>query len=563
MTDSGIQIGGDQPAGELTIAQAKDRINSLEADLAGLRNSGQMLAEFFLNDILDVNVPLEVIEMIGRLMQKYLVERGYTPEQGDYWMSVKRNRFAVGPGDLIGRSDPVAAKSAAEHFESSISPITVLSGDGRPYVVFPLFTSLDTLGVFGVLGVALIEDEPLPDDTAAVALSIALSVTLQLERTSRVAEAMRSTQYAQAAARAHMVLSGPRERDDALRSVAKLLDSCDDVAGVAAISLTATPPCVVALHGEMNEKSALVAASLHADGEIGQEYVDGVWVVSIRIEEAIESVLVVQTRSDLSPVEEEMLGAMARAVSGAVARYRAGQTIESLRRSATRRLVEAQERERSMVAADIHDGVLQQLGATAIRLELAQSRVEQGDFATARTIIQNGADEIRSCARDLRGLLMELRPQVLDDNGLSAALNELGRQVRDVEVSVSSQVPDDLGNEFSITIFRIVQEALTNIQKHARATHADVVVKIEEGELDIEIRDDGVGYEAAVAGPSAEGSHLGLLGMRERARMLGGRFSIEGGPGRGTQIRAILPLVPHGSDDDAPPAGSAETKLTE
>jgi two-component system NarL family sensor kinase len=230
-------------------------------------------------------------------------------------------------------------------------------------------------------------------------------------------------------------------------------------------------------------------------------------------------------------------------VAGSIARFRANATIESLRRSATRRLVEAQERERSMIAADIHDGVLQQLGATAIRLELAQSRVEQGDFGTASAIIADGANEIRSCARELRALLMELRPQVLDDNGLNAALSELGRHVAGVDVRVNSEVPDDLGSEFSITIFRIVQEALTNIEKHAQAETASVDVDLDGHTISIEINDDGIGYEGAVTGPSAEGSHLGLLGMRERAQMFGGTFSIAGSSGGGTEIKATLPLT--------------------
>jgi signal transduction histidine kinase len=202
-----------------------------------------------------------------------------------------------------------------------------------------------------------------------------------------------------------------------------------------------------------------------------------------------------------------------------------------------------------MVAADIHDGVLQQLGATAIRLELAQARVEQRDFDTASTIIEEGAKEIRSCARELRALLMELRPQVLDDNGLNAALSELGRHVDGVEIEVKSDVPDDLGSEFSITIFRIVQEALTNIQKHAQADHATVEVTLDGDSIQIAIQDDGIGYEGAVTGPSSEGSHLGLLGMRERARMLGGRFSISGGSGSGTLIEAKLPLAGLAGED--------------
>ena len=262
-----------------------------------------------------------------------------------------------------------------------------------------------------------------------------------------------------------------------------------------------------------------------------------------------EAEIVVQSRMPLGEAEHDTLNSVASAVAGTVARFRASATIESLRRSATRRLVEAQERERSMVAADIHDGVLQQLGATAIRLELAQSRVEQQDFNTASKIIADGANEIRSCARELRALLMELRPQVLDDNGLNAALNELGRHVEGVVVDVRSDVPDDLGSEFSITIFRIVQEALTNIQKHARASSAHVDVALAADSIKIDITDDGVGYEGAVTGPSAEGSHLGLLGMRERAQMFGGTFSISGASGGGTEIHATLPL------DGSPTAG--------
>jgi two-component system NarL family sensor kinase len=264
--------------------------------------------------------------------------------------------------------------------------------------------------------------------------------------------------------------------------------------------------------------------------------------LAVQIEGTTEAEIIMQARLPLGVAELDTLNSVASAVAGTVSRFRATATIESLRRSATRRLVEAQERERSMVAADIHDGVLQQLGATAIRLELAQSRVEQRDFDTASSIIADGANEIRSCARELRALLMELRPQVLDDNGLNAALSELGRHVEGVEVTVNSDVPEELGSEFSITIFRIVQEALTNIQKHAQASHAKVVVAMASDSITIDISDDGVGYEGAVTGPSAEGSHLGLLGMRERAQMFGGSFSIAGVSGGGTELHATLPL---------------------
>jgi signal transduction histidine kinase len=554
-----LRAADEGPAadGDLTREQALARIAELETKLNHDREAGQTLAEFFLNDILNATTPNEVVRMVGRLLQRFLAERGNAPGHGDVWVTVKRNRFGIGPGDLLGRSDPSAKAAGWEHFASAMAPVTVTSSDDRAYVILPLFAGVGATDVFGLIGIELLADETLLPDASAVALSTAVSVTLQLERTSRVAQSLRSTQYAQAAARAQILLAGPHEYDEALRIVVETLGRCEDVSGVAAV-ITADSPRMIAAWGDVDEKRAIELAVAGQPGELASR---GFYVVPIRIDDAVEGAIVLRARSHLKALEYETLAMIAGAVAGAVARHRAGLTIDSLRRSATRRLVEAQERERSVVAANIHDGVLQQLGATAIRLELAQARVEHGDFATARAIIEDGANEIRSCARELRALLMELRPQVLDDIGLSAALKELGQHIKDVDIRVTTNVPDDLGNEYSITIFRIVQEALTNIEKHAHARHAEVSVTLEQRSIDIEVRDDGIGYEAAVTGPSAEGSHLGLLGMRERARMLGGRFSIEGGPGRGTLIRAILPLTPRtlrdadrpAADDDASP----------
>jgi signal transduction histidine kinase len=371
---------------------------------------------------------------------------------------------------------------------------------------------------------------------------------MQMENAVRARAAARALQFAQAAARTQRVLVEPHDRASALSAAIDALADCDTLLGARASELIDGGARVVKEFGDLD--APLNAESEPADeSQLAAARAAGRVSLAVNIDGSPEAEITIQSRLPLGEVEHDTLNSIASAVAGTVARFRASATIESLRRSATRRLVEAQERERSMVAADIHDGVLQQLGATAIRLELAQSRVEQQDFNTASTIIADGANEIRSCARELRALLMELRPQVLDDNGLNAALNELGRHVEDVVVDVHSDVPDNLGNEFSITIFRIVQEALTNIQKHAHATSAHVDVLLAEDSIRIDITDDGVGYEGAVTGPSAEGSHLGLLGMRERAQMFGGTFSISGASGGGTEIHATLPL------DGSPAAG--------
>lgn len=538
--EADASVGAPREEAQLTLEQALARIAELEQEVEEVRERGRSVAEFYLTDVLDSATPLEIVELVTRLMRRYLTDAKLATEESSVWVFVERNRFAIGPGALLGKPDPEALNAAQEHFANSIAPQIVRNAEGTPYLALPLFTAYNPADIFGVIAVELTSEE-LEPDVATISLSIALSATLHLDRTSRVAEAMRSTQYAQAAARAQMLLAGPCERDEALRLVVEALEICDDVTGAAAVITAADPPTTLVAWGDVDASQAATLAR-----EVSSAQADGLRTLPVRIDDSVEAVIVLNTRSVLKALENEMLGTMTSAVGGAVARYRAGLTIESLRRSATRRLVEAQERERSMIAADIHDGVLQQLGATAIRLELAQARAQQGDLDTALEIIEDGAKEIRSCARELRALLMELRPQVLDDNGLSAAIKELGRNVKDVDVRVSTDVPDDLGPEYSITIFRIVQEALTNIEKHAHAKHADVNVRLEHGAVDIEVRDDGIGYEAAVTGPSSEGSHLGLLGMRERARMLNGRFSIEGGPGRGTLLRAILPVATHG-----------------
>ncbi|MFY9468786.1 MAG: sensor histidine kinase [Solirubrobacterales bacterium] len=533
-------------------AALEARVAKLEAEVDTMRETHRETAEVYLNGLSRAVTPQAIFLSMTEMLRRQLVGAGIASEDSATWLVLFENPLELPVGTAIGNPADDLVQRARRQLLENPSAVVMADGAGQDFVVIPVPSTIGEPLITGVVGIAAKSDSEIPADLAATLQMIAMSATMHLDRIAHITESVRNTQYAEAAARAQLELTEQRERGEALEVAVEAVRGCDDLSGVVAVDLTGDHPTRIAGFGDLRDDVAFATLNDSTGGNGGVPF--GISVVPVAIDGVQEAALVLQSISGINAMEDEMLGSIVAAVVGSVVRFRAAGTIESLRRSATRRLVEAQERERSMVAADIHDGVLQQLGATAIRLELAQARVEQSDFATAREIIEDGAKEIRSCARELRALLMELRPQVLDDNGLNAALNELGRHVEGVAVEVTTDVPDDLGNEYSITIFRIVQEALTNIQKHAHASEATVQVQIVDRAVEIEIRDNGIGYEGAVSGPSSAGSHLGLLGMRERARMLGGRFSISGRSGGGTVIRSRLPLAGDVDDDLDRPA---------
>lgn len=488
--------------------------------------------------------PEEAIAAGVHTAKRFVEVRGFADSNATAWGWVFDSVFDLPAGWSTNGADAEGAAMARERFAESLQPAVIAIPDAETILAVPVITRDREGGgeyAGAMLAVPLLADVT-PDVNCLIAVTgTAGVVSMQLENSMRARAAERALQFAQAASRTQRALVEPSDRARALEVAIDRLAECSALVGGQAYELVDGGRRQVQSFGDLD--APLLDPGWEFDPDLQLEARRAGRVeLQVSIDGEIEAEIVLQARQPLDEVEVDTLNSIATAIAGTAVRFRANATIESLRRSATRRLVEAQERERSMVAADIHDGVLQQLGATAIRLELAQSRVEQRDFDTASTIIADGAKEIRACARELRALLMELRPQVLDDNGLNAALSELGRHVDGVEVFVTSDIPEDLGSEFAITIFRIVQEALTNIEKHAHASRADVQVSMTEGQITIDISDDGVGYEGAVTGPSAEGSHLGLLGMRERAQMFGGTFSIAGASGGGTAIHATLPL---------------------
>ncbi|MDH4066881.1 MAG: sensor histidine kinase, partial [Acidobacteriota bacterium] len=205
------------------------------------------------------------------------------------------------------------------------------------------------------------------------------------------------------------------------------------------------------------------------------------------------------------------------------------------------RLVAAQEEERRTIARELHDEVGQVLSAIKVDLSVAQRALEQqGIAATALDEIQGLTDGALNTVRDLSQLL---RPAVLDDLGLAAAVDGLLRafarrhRVR-VEL-VQEGSTDRLPIETEVAAFRIIQEALTNVARHAGASRCTVRLRGASGTLDVEIEDDGAGFDPAAAPTSRSG--LGLVGIRERATELGGTVRVDAAPGRGTRIAVHLP----------------------
>jgi two-component system sensor histidine kinase UhpB len=208
----------------------------------------------------------------------------------------------------------------------------------------------------------------------------------------------------------------------------------------------------------------------------------------------------------------------------------------------TRTLIEAQEEERGRIARDLHDVVGQALSAA--RLTIVSLRDGLAD-PVARTRLQDSLASLDQALATVRTFATGLRPAVLDDLGLEAAIRwQLNRGSRDggFEASFACEPLPRLPADVEIGCFRVFQEAFTNITRHAAARNVSVDLREAWGSLELIVRDDGAGFEVeeVLAGPR-KGKSMGLTGMSERARILGGTVVVRSMPGYGTEVRAMFP----------------------
>jgi signal transduction histidine kinase len=267
------------------------------------------------------------------------------------------------------------------------------------------------------------------------------------------------------------------------------------------------------------------------------------------------------TQGDLSltlPVSSrDEFGELAQAFNTMVGSLRASQdenlrlTEESLRmqeehiqslRDSLAKVARAQEDERKRVALELHD----QTGQSLTVLQLGLARLER-DSTTEHTKKQ--AASLRTLSVEtmeaVRNLALDLRPSALDELGLGPALQDYVRDIsRRVGIPVEMEaIPVEvrLPPEMEVALFRVVQEGLTNIAKHSQASRSWVSLKIKEREVEVVVKDNGVGFEVDKVIHYPQRS-LGLFGIRERVELMGGTFTVESQPGAGTRLHIVVPL---------------------
>jgi PAS domain S-box-containing protein len=235
--------------------------------------------------------------------------------------------------------------------------------------------------------------------------------------------------------------------------------------------------------------------------------------------------------------DQRMLESFAASAATGVA------TARSMAEERLQNTIDAAEQERGRWARELHDETLQSLAVLRMRLASALRDESPDDLhETGQDAVQQIDDEIVK----LRRLITELRPASLDTIGLEAALYALAQQHQqageiavECEFELSRDAEERPAALLETAVYRLVQEALNNVSKHSMARHAELRVRETDSQIEIEVSDDGVGFE-----PNLVREGFGLVGMRERATLLGGTLRVASTRGAGTEVRARIPLAP-------------------
>ncbi|MHB1567907.1 MAG: sensor histidine kinase, partial [Solirubrobacteraceae bacterium] len=238
--------------------------------------------------------------------------------------------------------------------------------------------------------------------------------------------------------------------------------------------------------------------------------------------------------------DQRLLEAFAASAATAIA------TAESVEAERRRQRLAAAEQERARWARELHDETLQSMAALRLGLaaQLRGYRGAAADPAALVEAVQEAVEQLDADIASLRALITDLRPAALDDLGAEAAIVDLAGRARNrgLDVNVEVDLPggegDRLAAELETAIYRIIQEAITNAQKHGAARAASVQVREDESSVHVTVHDDGDGFD-----PNRRFSGFGLAGMRERVELLEGTLDIQSEPGAGTTIEAVFPKL--------------------
>jgi signal transduction histidine kinase len=287
----------------------------------------------------------------------------------------------------------------------------------------------------------------------------------------------------------------------------------------------------------------------HGIGQLGLSFEDGL-VVPLLFRDRSYGVLVAldhRGEGDFTVEHQRLLEAFAASAATAVA------TAQSAADERLGQRIAATEAERGRWARELHDETLQALGT--LRLVLSGAR-RSDDPAVMAGAVDQAVEQLEVDITSLRALITELRPAALDQLGLEPALLALADRVRRAGVEVDCRVElasgggrasERLVDELEVGVYRIVQEALSNAVKHGEAAHARVQVLERDDRVSVLISDDGRGFH-----PSATTAGFGLMGMRERSDLLGGRLSVDSTPAGGTTVSALFPMARRHRESDLP-----------
>jgi two-component system NarL family sensor kinase len=249
-----------------------------------------------------------------------------------------------------------------------------------------------------------------------------------------------------------------------------------------------------------------------------------------------------------------LLGAVAAVFAMVLARFATLVGAEAARADTQERLLErvvqAGEDERSRVAAEIHEGPIQRLAGVAYTVELVRRRLARGQAASGRQLLETLERQLSSEIGSLRRLMTELRPPVLDEWGLEAALTQVAADFSrrtGIAAAVDARAAPRLDPSRETVLYRVAQEALANIARHAGARQVWISLSTVDQTARLAIHDDGVGFTVDRPGDLLDRHHFGLIGMRQRVEMVGGTLDVRSRPGQGTVVSAHLPMAVPGT----------------
>jgi len=205
-------------------------------------------------------------------------------------------------------------------------------------------------------------------------------------------------------------------------------------------------------------------------------------------------------------------------------------------------VIQAQEEERKRVARDIHDGPAQSMANVVIRTEIAQRILEQGKVDEAKQELRELRETVKNTLGEVRKIIFDLRPMALDDLGLIPTLRKYldnFKQRYPIQTELVTSGPERrLDTAKEVVIFRMVQEALNNVVKHSQAENVKITLSFGTDQVQVEVKDDGVGFEHKA---QTDRPQFGIMGMRERMKLINGRLNLESASGKGTRVIFTIP----------------------